>query len=99
MGRFKLTQKARSDLKAIATYSQKQWGREQRLDYIKQFDATFHRLASSPDLGSSCDFIRAGYRKFPCSSHIIFYRIAPGDEVEIVRVLHKRMDVNLQFSV
>lgn len=98
MGTFTLTHKAKADLKSIAAYTQRKWGREQRLIYAKQFDDTFHILAGTPDAGNKCDFIKVGYRKFPCASHVIFYKSKSDTEIEIIRILHKRMDVRSQLG-
>ena len=98
MGGFKLTRKAREDLKSIAIYTQKKWGKNQRVIYIKQFDDAFHMLAKKPDTGKPCDYIKPGYRKFPNSSHLIFYREISDNYIEIVRILHKRMDVEQELA-
>lgn len=98
MSSFTLTNKARADLKSIAAYTQRKWGKEQRRIYLKQFDNAFHFLAKNPEAGKKCDFILSGYRKFPLASHIVFYRGTKESSVEIVRVLHKRMDVELKFK-
>lgn len=97
MGAFSLTQKAKTDLKAIAAHTQRRWGKQQRMRYAKQFDDAFHTLADTPNVGSSCDYLKKGYRKFPNGSHVIFYRELGAKEIEIVRVLHKRMDVATQL--
>ena len=91
---FKLTVLAKSDLKDIALFTQRKWGREQRNVYLKQFDDSFWMLSENPDIGKSCDEIRAGYRKFPQGSHVIFYKQTDSQEVLIIRILHKSMDVN-----
>jgi len=93
MGTFTLTNKAKADLKSIAAYTQRKWGIEQRRTYLKQFDDAFHFLAETPEAGKNCDFIKLGYRKFPNVSHVIFYRSTTPNQIEIVRILHKRMDV------
>ena len=92
MGTFTLTTKAKADLKSIAKYTQRKWGKQQREIYVRQFDDTFHLLAENPDAGNKCDFIKPGYRKFPVVSHIVFYRSISQLEIEVVRILHKRMD-------
>ena len=97
-GSFSLTRKAREDLKSIATYTQKQWGKKQRRIYAKQFDDAFHMLADNPDLGKRCSYIKSGYKKFPNSSHIIFYRTLDDKQIEIVRILHKRMDARSKLA-
>ena len=90
---FKLSKKAYSDLKQIAASTLQAWGREQRRHYLKQLDDAFHLLADSPGLGASCDYILPGYKKHPQGSHIIFYRQIDSAPIEIIRILHKRMDV------
>jgi toxin ParE1/3/4 len=98
VGVFTLTKKAKSDLKSIAAYTQRRWDKKQRRIYTLQFDDTFHLLADAPALGSECDFIKQGYRKFSVTSHIIFYQSISQSEIEIVRILHKRMDAKAQIN-
>lgn len=94
---FTLTGKAKADLKSIARYTQQKWGKEQRGIYLKQYDMAFHMLAENSEAGAACDYIKVGYRKIPSGSHIIFYRSTSNDGIEIVRILHKRMDVKKQL--
>lgn len=92
MGGFVLTREAKEDLKAIARYTQDTWGREQRNRYLAELDRGFHALAADPLKGQDCGDIRPGYRKYPVGRHFIFYRAIDGG-IEVVRVLHGRMDV------
>jgi toxin ParE1/3/4 len=48
-------------------------------------------VAADPHRGRCCDEIRPGYRKYPAGSHVLFYRLLP-DGIDIVRILHRRMD-------
>ena len=98
MSSFSLTQSANADLMSIARFTEKSWGREQRLVYIKQFDETFHLLSKTPVIGTNCDHIKKGYQKFPQGSHIIFYTMDGRNNILIVRILHKSMDVLSRFS-
>ena len=98
MGAFFLTEAAKADLKSIAAYTQRRWGKEQRRIYAKQFDDAFHMLANTLEAGIACDVIKVGYRKFPIGSHVIFYRALFETEIEIVRILHKRMDLARQLE-
>lgn len=91
---FHLSIKAKSDLLNIARYTQLNWGREQRNHYIKLLDSTFHHIAEKPELGHSCDYIKEGYRKRPQGSHVIYYKEFNNNEILIVRILHKSMDVH-----
>jgi len=98
MPSFHLTAQAKEDMKSIARYTQKKWGRLQRNKYIAALDKRFHRLAETPELGRSCDEILQGYRKLPEGRHIIFYHSMAAGGVEIVRVLHCSMDIESHLS-
>ena len=94
---FKLTVKAKSDLKQIARYTEKRWEKEQRKLYLKEFDDTFHLIAETPSIGVDCDFLKVGYKKFPQGSHVLYYRPGLKTKIEIIRILHKRVDVLPEF--
>ena len=91
MATFRLTRKARDDLKSIARYTQKAWGIAQRNKYLAQFDRRFALVADSPTVGRSCDAIRLGYRKYHEGRHLIFYVLIP-EGIKVVRILHDSMD-------
>ena len=94
---FELTSEAKEDLKRIARFTEKRWGRNQRFLYVKQFDDAFHLLAESTSFGKPCDYIKEGYRKFPQGNHIIFYREISTSSILIIRILHKSMDIDSKF--
>lgn len=98
MSTFTLTRRARADLKAIAKFTETRWGRKQRYIYIKQFDDTFHILSDTPEIGNNCSYIKEGYQKFPQGSHVIFYRETSPKNIQIIRILHKNMDVHAKFG-
>jgi len=93
MGAFSLTRLAKADLRNIAGYTERKWGRKQRKYYFKEMDGAFKILANAPVLGAMCDHIDKGLRKHPLQSHIIYYEITHKTSIQIVRVLHKSMDV------
>jgi toxin ParE1/3/4 len=95
---FTLTNKAKADLKVIGLYTQNQWGRVQRDKYLTMLDDCFQQLAVNPLKGKDCSEIRDGYRKISVGSHLIFYRQTSEDAIEIVRVLHGRMDIETRLS-
>lgn len=94
MGSFTLTNAAKADLRSIARFTEQKWGREQLKLYLKGMDGAFHRLADSPALGVSCEYIAPELRKHPFQSHLIYFDISSATRITIVRVLHKRMDVS-----
>jgi toxin ParE1/3/4 len=99
MPAFTLTNKAMADLKEIGHDTQNRWGREQRDQYLKMLDVSFHQLAVNPFEGKDCSDIRDGYRKLSVGSHLIFYRQKSVDTIEIVRILHGHIDVEARLSV
>lgn len=97
MPSFRLTEQALRDLRSIGRYTQQTWGREQRNIYLAKLDASFHLLAREPRRGHACDDLRVGYRKYHIGRHLIFYLEATYG-VEIIRILHERMDVEAHFD-
>lgn len=93
-----LTNKALEDLREIGRYTERRWGREQRNHYLAILDRGVHDLAAAPLSGRDCSALRPNYRKWPVGKHIVFYRTIEPDQIEIVRVLHERMDVELHFD-
>lgn len=89
---IRIRPRARQDLKAIWTYTLERWGESQADLYLQQLDAGIRSLIDFPDIGESCEHIRAGYRKLQVNRHLIFYRRGER-HIEIVRVLHQAMDV------
>lgn len=90
---FELTNKAKSDLKDIAIYTQNTWGKRQRNIYLTLLDKAFCILAANHQQGCDCSEIRNGYRKHKVGKHIVFYREINMSLIEIVRILHERMDI------
>jgi len=98
MKAFNLTVAAKTDLREIALFTQRRWGNEQRNVYLKQFDDSFWLLAENPDIGKSCDKIREGYRNSPQGSHVTFYQQTASQQIRIIRIFYKSMDVNPIFG-
>lgn len=97
MAAFHLTNAAKADLKDIGRYTQKRWDIVQRNQYLSMLDRCFQELAAEPFKGRDCSDIRDGYRRYRAGSHVIFYRQVAPDTLEIVRVLHSRMDIEPRF--
>ena len=54
-------------------------------------------LVESPGLGTKIDHVKSGYKKFPAASHLLIFKVTT-TAIEIVRVLHKNMDITGQLS-
>ncbi|WP_062067690.1 type II toxin-antitoxin system RelE/ParE family toxin [Cellvibrio sp. OA-2007] len=95
--KYRVTPRARDDLKSIGLYTQQKWGRLQRNKYLKQLEQRFEWLAENPLLGRNRSDIGAGFYSFPQAEHVVFYRCGL-EVIEIIGVLHQEMDVMHYFS-
>lgn len=98
MSRYVLSPAAKADLDGIWDYTVRHWGEPQAERYAQMIRAGCEALASGVRLGRDASAIRAGYRTLPVGSHLLFYRVVPSGEIEIVRILHQSMDVSARLS-
>tara|TARA_R110002126_G_scaffold238089_1_gene381483 strand:- start:48 stop:362 length:315 start_codon:yes stop_codon:yes gene_type:complete len=95
---YSLTRAAERDLDRIWDYSVDRWDTAQADAYLRRLQAAMAGLCLFPETGRAVDDIRQGYRVLPIEAHCIFYRISM-DAIEIVRILHGRMDARGQFAM
>jgi toxin ParE1/3/4 len=89
---LRIAPQARRDLASIWSYTAEAWGRTQADDYTASLYRDMDRLRDFPDMGSPYVSRVGHFRKLSSGHHLIFY-VAGDNGVEIVRVLHERMDV------
>ena len=87
----RLTPAAARDLAGIWRYTLGEWGIEQAHRYTDEIAAAFAQLTTNPQLGTTCDYIRKGYRRSQVGRHMIYFRITEYG-IAVIRVLHERMD-------
>jgi toxin ParE1/3/4 len=98
MSGFVLTHAAKADLKEIGRYTQETWSEAQRNRYLAMLDESFHNLSGNPLIGRDCSDIRPGYRQHQVGRHLVFFRQLATNQIEIVRILHERMDVESRIG-
>ncbi|QSA99434.1 type II toxin-antitoxin system RelE/ParE family toxin [Methylomonas sp. EFPC1] len=86
MGSYKLSKKARADLKRIWLYGVKTHGNQRADKYHQGMLDRFAHIAEQPYLYQAVDSIRAGYRRSVYGTDSIYYRIN-GSVVEIMTIL------------
>lgn len=91
MTSIRLTPAAQRDLSSIWDLTDERWDRRQAETYLDEIRAALERIADDPARGRACDDIRAGYRRYAIGSHLVFFVERP-DSVDVIRVLHQRMD-------
>ena len=93
MTRATLSPLAAADIEAIWDYSATTWDDAQAERYVTRLRSAIEGLATHPRLGRPCDEVRPGYRKLSVGSHLLFYR-TNDTGIEIIRILHQKMDVD-----
>jgi len=97
--KYKITNLASQDLENIWLYTFENWSIEQADRYLNLIIDEIEYLSQKPDSGLDFSSVRKGYYRTRIKSHFIFYRIdQKNDIVEIIRILHQRMDIENQLS-
>jgi toxin ParE1/3/4 len=86
-----LTPRAEQDYDDILLYGRQTWGMEQTLRYKSDLDRAIERLGEFPEISRTHDRYFEGCRIRSVGSHVLYYRILD-DEIQVVRILHKRAD-------
>ena len=91
---YRLSARAESDLTEIWVYSAEEWGVDQADRYVDALLRRFSWLTGNRTLWKDRLDISEGIYCYPEQSHIIYFRpfVSDGAGLEILRVLHKRMD-------
>ena len=113
MARYRLSDPAKADVAAILRRSEGTHGKGARIRYRACLTAAMRRVAADPEGRSTLDHgeLDPGIRSFhtrhsrdesseaPVANpaHVLFYRVLQAGVVEIVRVLHDRMEPRLHI--
>ena len=89
---FVFSPKAQDDLGAIWDYTIQRWGADQAERYVRDIHNVVLGLADGTKPSQPIDDIRAGYRKALIGAHLLLFRIEDTGVINIVRILHSRMD-------
>lgn len=98
MAEFKLTNKAVEDLSEIWNYSLEVWSERQADKYYESLLSNCQKIADNPYVGKSYDEITQNLLGLKINMHIIFYRVITENYVEIIRILHERMDLRKRIT-
>lgn len=96
--KYRISQQAIEDLDKIWTYTLNKWSKEQADRYYDLIMAEIDFIADNYLIGKSAEQTRNNYRVTKVKWHLIFYRKAENEIVEIVRILHQRMDIKKRLK-
>ncbi len=86
MTNYKLSNTAKEDLIRIHQFGLYKFGIRQADKYFDEFFKYFDKIVANPFSFESVDHIRNGYRRCPCGSDSIYFRII-NDVVEIMTII------------
>lgn len=99
MDEIRFTRKAVEDLSDIWNYTADMWSERQADDYYRLLIASCRKLAGNPVLfGREYKDLGTGIYGFKVNKHIVFYRIVVDEGIEVIRILHERMDLSNRFA-
>jgi toxin ParE1/3/4 len=96
--KYKISQEALFDLSDIWEYTFHKWSKDQADRYYRLIVEEIEFISRNPHLGISYEHIRENYRASKIKSHLIFYRVR-SDSIEIIRILHQRMDLKDRLNI
>ena len=95
---YRISKQAIVDLNDIWVYTFHKWSKEQADRYYALIIGEIEFIADNFMIGKSAEQTRKNYRYSKIKSHLIFYRKVENGIVEIVRILHQRMDLKKQLK-
>lgn len=95
---FSLSRKAKNDLREIWHYTFEHWSEEQADSFIGSLRERIEYIASNPEKGREFYHRNKTYRFVQVKSQLIFWKEAARSEIEVIRILHKSMDIANRLS-
>lgn len=97
--KYRISQEANRDIENIWLYTFEYWSVEQADRYFNLIIDEIEYLAEDPKSGQDYSKVRKGYFRSQIKSHFIFYRINSEEkEIEVIRILHQRMDIEARLT-
>jgi len=93
MAKVILRQEAIDDLTNIWDYTFQKWSMNQANKYYSTIKFACQEIGKYPDIGRVYNGINEKLFGFKSGKHIIFYQVISTEEIEIIRILHERMDL------
>lgn len=92
MKRLAIADAARTDLADIARYTEERWGAVRRRRYMEEIRRRYTGLRRRPPQGRPREDMCRSCRALIVGQHVLIYR-ETDDQIELLRVLHQRMDM------
>ena len=97
--KYKISKEANRDIENIWLYTIENWSIGQADRYFNLIMDEIEFIAENPKSGKDYSKVRKGYFRSQIKLHFIFYKInREKEEIEIIRILHQRMDIKTQLN-
>ena len=96
--KYRISKQAIDDLNNIWIYTFHKWSKEEADRYYELIIGEIEFISDNFLTGKSAEQTRKNYRVTKIKSHLIFYRKVENDILEIVRILHQRMDIKKRLK-
>lgn len=93
MPNYKLSNEAKEDLIRIHHYGVAKFGMRQADKYFNSFFEYFEMISKNPFSFETVDNLRSGYRRCPCGSDTIYFRLV-NSKIEIMAIVGKQDLIN-----
>lgn len=98
MAKVIFRQAAIHDLTAIWNYTAQEWSENQADKYYQTIKLACLQIGENPKAGKKYPEIDEYLSGLKVGKHIIFYRCISEEEIEVIRILHERMDLKNRIS-
>ena len=98
MAKLILRQEAIDDLTDIWEYTFETWSENQANKYYEAIKQACLDISQNPDKGRQYSEINENLLGYRINKHIIFYHLVNTNELEVIRILHEKMDLRNQLK-
>ena len=98
MCKYIISEKALEDINAIWVYTAQNWSVEQANRYYNLIFDEIEFISNNFEMAQDFGKLRKSYRYSKIKSHLIFFKKNKFNEIEVIRVLHERMDIENRLN-
>lgn len=98
MAEYSISEKALEDLNNIWIYTAENWSIEQANRYYNLIVDEIEYVSDNFETTKDLSNVRKNYKYSKVKSHLVFYKKTKNTEMEVVRILHERMDVKNRIN-
>ena len=98
MSQYVISEKAVEDINNIWIYTAENWSVAQADRYYNLIYDEIEFIANNFDMARDFGKIRKSYKCSKVKSHLIFFKKDKMNEIEVIRVLHERMDIESRLK-